>query len=320
MKKNIYYLYMKLILFFSFILINLVVILFFLYNNLNTSVTEIKNSINPGFTNPGFTNPPIDLSNYYNKLEIDNNMERLEDLVSNIDTDSSGNNIRIVAPEELGYEIDFDGSIIFNSPVNFKQNIDFDNPVDFNNHVDFRENVDFHKNIKINHDHNNLINTLPPRTIIAWNEDRFPRGWALCDGRSYILDSNGDAQVVSSDGNLGALKTPDLRGRFILGAGHGNNLTDRVWRPGSSQLARGGNETITINNSNLPKHRHIYKQRNGYNSMNWKGSQWDSHGGQGLWAGGGDEVDKTTGYAGHRESTAINIMPPYYILTYIMKL
>ncbi|MCG8699652.1 MAG: phage tail protein [Bacteroidales bacterium] len=57
--------------------------------------------------------------------------------------------------------------------------------------------------------------TIPVGGIIMWsgNEADLPDGWALCDGDV----ENG-------------MRTPDLRGRFIVGSGsNGNNVPDHVW-------------------------------------------------------------------------------------------
>lgn len=49
------------------------------------------------------------------------------------------------------------------------------------------------------------FNLLPRGTIVAWTGSVPPNGWNFCDG------TNG---------------TPDLRGRFIVGTGQGQNLTE----------------------------------------------------------------------------------------------
>ncbi len=76
---------------------------------------------------------------------------------------------------------------------------------------------------------NAIHQILPMGSIIMWSGTTVPSGWALCDGQ------NG---------------TPDLRGRFIIGAGPGNGLTGRTVNE------NGGSESSTLEVSNLPSHDH----------------------------------------------------------------
>ena len=67
---------------------------------------------------------------------------------------------------------------------------------------------------------------VPPGAILMWSGavDAIPTGWALCDGR------NG---------------TPDLRDRFIVGAGGSYDVGDT-----------GGSNTVTLTTSQIPSHSH----------------------------------------------------------------
>jgi len=88
---------------------------------------------------------------------------------------------------------------------------------------------------------------LPKGVIVAWSGTNVPQGWQLCDG------TNG---------------TPDLRGRFILGAGQGPGLTGR--NMGES----GGEETHLLTVQEMPPHNHTF-----------------GVGGGGGWSGSGGETD-----------------------------
>ncbi len=96
-----------------------------------------------------------------------------------------------------------------------------------------------------------LMYLLPRYSVIGWynTKSSIPSGWAVCDGQRYILDNNGNAKINS----LGTL-TPDLRGRFILGAGIGkdNNkdMTERKWQD------MGGEETHLLTLEELSSHYH----------------------------------------------------------------
>jgi microcystin-dependent protein len=78
--------------------------------------------------------------------------------------------------------------------------------------------------------------TIPLGGIIMWSgaTNAIPSGWALCDGRT-----------------VNSRTTPDLRGRFVVGAGSGAvGLTTR------NVGATGGSETVTLTVSQLPAHTH----------------------------------------------------------------
>ena len=71
----------------------------------------------------------------------------------------------------------------------------------------------------------------PVGTIIMWSQATIPNGWSLCNGQT-----------------VNGIKTPDLRGRFIVGAGGtGYNLGNI-----------GGAEKVALTISEMPKHRHSY--------------------------------------------------------------
>lgn len=131
------------------------------------------------------------------------------------------------------------------------------------------------------------VNTLPRGLIIAWAGDLMPAGWTLCDG------TNG---------------TPDLRNVFIIGAGNKYSIGDK-----------GGSANINININNMPSHSHSYAYGNIDNNE-------DVLAGSDLglvpvpplepiWQG---QASTQTGIVG--DNTPLNIMPPYYIFAYIMKL
>jgi microcystin-dependent protein len=73
-----------------------------------------------------------------------------------------------------------------------------------------------------------IVTEIPSGMIVLWSGSvaSVPTGWYLCNG------SNG---------------TPDLRGKFIIGAGGS-------YSPG----ATGGNATVTLSVSNLPAHNHDF--------------------------------------------------------------
>ncbi len=96
-----------------------------------------------------------------------------------------------------------------------------------------------------------LLNLLPKYIVIAWNDDIIPLGWAFCDGNRYSLDEDGNT-IEDANGLL----TPDLRGRFILGSGVGGldenykPLTERILD------AKGGTEKHQLIEKEMPAHDH----------------------------------------------------------------
>lgn len=125
---------------------------------------------------------------------------------------------------------------------------------------------------------------VPSRVVMDWygRIDQVPDGWALCDG------TNG---------------TPDLRGKFTLGAG----LSYEVG-------ATGGEEKHTLTTAEMPAHSHT---ANGFKST-FESSGIKSATFFGTLTSGGTVVSQTVGSSGG--SQPHNNMPPYYVLAKIMKL
>jgi microcystin-dependent protein len=112
----------------------------------------------------------------------------------------------------------------------------------------------------------------PVGAIVMWSGtsvDR-PDGWALCDG-----------SVVNG------YKTPDLRGRFIVGSGTGPGLSER--RVG----ATGGSEVHWLDPSEAPQHDHWVDPDR---IENWPQSGSHSHSFLSEAAPSQDGADKAVGY------------------------
>lgn len=153
--------------------------------------------------------------------------------------------------------------------------------------------------------------SVPQGSIIPWygSSENIPNGFALCDGK------NG---------------TPDLRNRFIVGAGDTYKLSDI-----------GGENAVKLEPSQTSSHYHTFGYHNGNNNgyfittaskrknaslpsgtypAKWNGSGgggwygWDGSG----WAGGQNLVTSLT-VATEAQKPHEN-RPPYYALHYIMKL
>ncbi len=184
-------------------------------------------------------------------------------------------------------------------------------------------------NVFLTNRNTNLMDIFPKFMIIAWGTaDGVPKGWALCDGRKYKMNpTTGVVTLLRDDATEDNMViTPDLRGRFILGAGQGDGLTNRELNK------NGGEENHTLTVDETPSHSHDL-----INFLNWGfncegpncaffndggvcGSVESKSGDKrkcGKLGQPGD-MPKNTGNSG--KDGAHNNMPPFYVLIYIMKL
>ena len=134
------------------------------------------------------------------------------------------------------------------------------------------------------------LNLLPEGTVVMWTKSEIPDGWVKCNGEN---------------------KTPDLRGRFVLGGGNGNELTNRTLS------ATGGAETHTLTVAQMPSHRHSSNIDN--LQIQSGGSGKPGQTGNGRGGGGGDRLTYGFGINHTGSSSPHNNMPPYFVLIYIMK-
>ena len=146
--------------------------------------------------------------------------------------------------------------------------------------------------------------------IMMWGGTTAPTGWQLC---------NGDPASTSAlQTLLGQTDVPDLRDKFVIGAGNSYN-----------RHATGGESTVELQTTHLPSHRH-FAFRSGNHGSARTGSNLSANntpgsgsGASNLYEGynithsGSDaDVGRTspTGSGSAHENK-----PPYYALTYIIK-
>lgn len=161
---------------------------------------------------------------------------------------------------------------------------------------------------------------VPIGCILMWSGDEgnIPAGWALCDGGTYNNK-----------------KTPDLRGRFIVGVNRDMDQYERnderdIYAP----TATGGEEMHKLSKSEMPNHYHlhvndltlmrdvgtVYNAGKTLELVTKKGySRGGDNDGKILRTGtaGGDATDSTVGTDGYAD--AHENRPPYYALCFIMK-
>jgi microcystin-dependent protein len=141
------------------------------------------------------------------------------------------------------------------------------------------------------------LNILPRGTVVAYTGTSAPSGWAVCDGK----------MLTGFDGTR--FRAPDLRSRFILGAGSGPGLTKRTYGD------LGGREKVKLTTDQLPSHNHGI-----INAYAWPNSHTSPCRyivGKSCQSGTGRSASATSA-TGKGESH--DNMPPYYALLYIVKL
>jgi microcystin-dependent protein len=164
------------------------------------------------------------------------------------------NNIDIINEEvDKKYKIDIDALRNISSFSNFIIN---------NNNIILPINTIKSKNLIINGkltvegdvdftNDNNILDIFPVYMIIAWFNNNIPLGWAICDGTSHIVSNKNNISTIYT-----TIKTPDLRGRMIIGASSINEkldgLTNRLFN------TTGGLDEVLLTEPELPNHIHKY--------------------------------------------------------------
>lgn len=150
----------------------------------------------------------------------------------------------------------------------------------------------------------------PIGTVVSYLGITAPDGWLICDGSTYniteypklaefIENQFGSLDYFGGDGEI-TFAVPDLRDRFILGAGDTRTVGEK-----------GGSESVTLTEDELPAHSHsvagISLEENGE--------------GGSLFSGGDDLINPSeegeTGETGGGQP--FSILPPYCVLSYIVK-
>ena len=169
-----------------------------------------------------------------------------------------------------------------------------------------------------------IANNVPELTVVSYTGSITPIGWQLCDG-ALLTFANSTILVTTSYANISNFShlkksgsnylTPALIGRFILGVGAGSGLTTRLIND------MGGNETHTLSKNEMPSHNHGTDNYAEEGALAGNNCYNDNRAG-GLIHNGGQWHKSCPRHHQHDfegGGAAHNNMPPYYVLTYIIK-
>ena len=144
--------------------------------------------------------------------------------------------------------------------------------------------------------------SLPIGTILMWpgSAQKIPSGFAICDGSQFDTSANPTLYDI-----LGSNRLPDLRDKFIVGAGHEYNIGDT-----------GGEKTHTLSIGELPSHSHNYSSpgEDGWATNRVVDRTEKSCYGDSNYASSWKYKTETAGNGDAHENR-----PPYYALFYIIK-
>ena len=170
---------------------------------------------------------------------------------------------------------------------------------------------DYQLTAKVNNVNNVQIG-MPIGSIVMWPGDTAPEGWLLCNGATYKRTEYLNLSNVIGfkyGGTKDILKVPNLQARFPLGASSKYSLGDT-----------GGESTVTLNEQQIPEHKHQLKEMLSAKSS---GSGWL---GVNLNGGGSGKMENfvspnnvypTTENTGGGQPH--NNMPPYLVVNFIIK-
>lgn len=145
----------------------------------------------------------------------------------------------------------------------------------------------------------NITAAVPIGGIIMWagSINSIPSGWGLCNGSTY-----------------GAIVSPDLTSKFVVGAGQSASAPSFVTQYGVGDI--GGEEFHQLTIEEIPSHSHPFPAS--ASNSQWTGDSAPANGGLGV---DGQATGNTSDVGGDGKGNTLphNNMPPYYALAYIIK-
>ena len=241
-----------------------------------------------------------------------------------------------IRSENLENEYDYDGSLIF-STNNASGNLTDRMTIRSNGNIGVgtsnpTSKLHVNGDIKVTNGFIRARGTVPIFGIITWSgnmENKSPKdtngivhtNWKLCDGADYYPSRFGGSRMI---------RTPDLRNRFVAGAGDGNTS---YYRFGET----GGANSVSITTAQMPSHSHSMTS-NGAHTHHVQVSRgndtnYSSDFGGPFTHGWGYthsrkwSADSTSNAGEHTHTlsntgsgTAHENRPPYYALAFIMRI
>ncbi|MCZ8523999.1 MULTISPECIES: phage tail protein [Paenibacillus] len=105
-----------------------------------------------------------------------------------------------------------------------------------------------------------------------------PRGWAFCNGQLMAIAQNTALfsllGVMYGGNGRTTFALPNLMGRVPIGVGQGPGLNNRT------QGEAGGNDTVTLLNSQIPSHTHTAAAHSSSTQSSPEGAVWSKTGGR----------------------------------------
>lgn len=148
-----------------------------------------------------------------------------------------------------------------------------------------------------------VIITIPVGTVTSYVGSNPPEGWLLCNGQTIDQATYPNLFPLLSGG-----KVPDLRSRFIVGAGQGDNLSSYPINQ------TGGLESVTLTVDQIPSHSH--QINNGNFGLHYQSFQGESDNDIPFESNPNTNLGGTNNTGGGKSHEN---RPPFYALTYIVK-
>lgn len=178
-------------------------------------------------------------------------------------------------------KLDVNGNVLIQADLYVKKEIILEGKLNVSNNINVSGVLNAQNNINTNGKiQENKQDLVPKGTIIMWSGDinRKPKGWLLCDGSN---------------------NTPDLRDRFIVGAGKSYKVKKT-----------GGQKEVTLTVKQMPPHAHNVNRQT---TCSGKGCSTKHNIFSVDKTGGSNYTAKAGGGMPHENR------PPYYALYFLMK-